>query len=316
MTATNPYGSATTASQTLVLAVGAATQLVFTTTPASTANGVAFSAQPVVQVEDSGGNVVTSPSASVTLGIASGAGTLGGCTTNPLTTTSGVATFAGCEITGTAASYTLSATSSGLTTGTSGSISITGTLHLVFTTPGTTTNGVAFTAQPVVKTENSSNAVVTTASAPITLAVAPGSGTVACTTNPLTATAGVATLPGVSHRPPRYLHPHCGQYRADHGHLGNITINVGSATQLVFTTSPGNSTNGVAFSAQPVVKVEDSGGNVVPLRRLGHAHRLVGHTELHHQPAERRRAVWPPSPGARSPARPARATASPPPGAG
>ena len=181
------------------------TKLVFTTTPGTTSNGVTFSAQPVVQVEDAGGNVVTSPSASVTLSIASGAGTLG-CTTNPLTTTSGVATFAGCEITGTAANYTLSATSTGLTSATSGSISITGTLKLVFTTtPGTTNNGVVFTAQPVVKIENSSSAVVTTASAPITLAVATGSGTLACTTNPVTATARRGHLRRLCHHRHRRL---------------------------------------------------------------------------------------------------------------
>ena len=76
----------------------------------------------------------------------------GGCTTNPLNATSGVATFVGCEITGTPTTYTLSAASTGFPTATSGNISITGTLHLVFTaTPGTTNNGVVFTTQPAVK---------------------------------------------------------------------------------------------------------------------------------------------------------------------
>ena len=156
-----------------------------------------FGAQPVVEVEDSGGNVVTSSSASVSLSIASGTGTLN-CTTNPVTATSGVATFAGCEITGTAGTnFSLSATSTGLTGDTSNTFTITGTLKLVFTTtPGTTNNGVVFSAQPVVKIENSGSAVVTTASAPITLGVATGSGTLNCTTNPVTATAGVATFAG------------------------------------------------------------------------------------------------------------------------
>ena len=50
-------------SNTFALATGSATQLVFTTTPGTTSNGVAFTSQPVVKVEDSGGNVVASPSA-------------------------------------------------------------------------------------------------------------------------------------------------------------------------------------------------------------------------------------------------------------
>ena len=104
VTATNPYGtSSPTGTQTLVLGAGSggATKLAFSTTPGTTNNGVTFSAQPVVHVENASGTLVTSSSASVTLSIASGTGTLN-CTTNPVTAVSGVATFAGCEITGTA----------------------------------------------------------------------------------------------------------------------------------------------------------------------------------------------------------------------
>ena len=61
--------------------------------------------------------MVTRSSASVTLSIASGTGTLN-CTTNPAHRARGVATFAGCEITGTAGTASrLSATSTGLTVG-------------------------------------------------------------------------------------------------------------------------------------------------------------------------------------------------------
>jgi hypothetical protein len=34
---------------------------------------------------------------------------------------------------------------------------------------------------------------------------------------------------------------------------------VGSATKLAFTTNPSSSTAGTAFTAQPVVSVEDAG---------------------------------------------------------
>src|SRR5206468_3777992 len=88
----------------------AATKLVFTTQPGGTiTGGTAFSQQPVVKVEDAGGNVVTSDSSTqVTLAIGTNpsSGTLT-CTTNPVTVTNGVATFAGCKIDKAGSGYTL-----------------------------------------------------------------------------------------------------------------------------------------------------------------------------------------------------------------
>ena len=80
----------------------------------------------MVTVEDASGNTVTSSSASVTLAIATqpGSGAALTCTTNPVTAVSGVATFAGCTIVGTAGSYTLSATSTGLTTATTNAFAV------------------------------------------------------------------------------------------------------------------------------------------------------------------------------------------------
>ena len=81
VSATNPFGTGSaTLTQTLALAAGSASQLVFTTSPGNSTNGVAFSTQPVVKVEDSGGNVVTGSSASILLSPSSGSL---GCTTRP-----------------------------------------------------------------------------------------------------------------------------------------------------------------------------------------------------------------------------------------
>ena len=70
----------------------------------------------------------------------------------------GVATFAGCAITGTAGSYTLSTTGPGLTTGTSTSLTIsagTATQLVIATEPSATENsGAALAQQPVVKVED------------------------------------------------------------------------------------------------------------------------------------------------------------------
>ncbi len=114
--------------------LGAATQLAFTTQPVGgVAEGINFATQPKVSVEDSAGNVVTGDTGPVTLSIATytagnggiAQGTLG-CTNLTVNAVAGVATFAGCNITGTAAAgtYTLNAARTGLTTATSGNVSV------------------------------------------------------------------------------------------------------------------------------------------------------------------------------------------------
>ncbi len=186
----------------------------FTTSPGNSTNGVNFTNQPVVKVEDSGGNVVSS-SASITLTPSSG--TLS-CTTNPLNATSGVASFAGCNLVGTATSgYSVSAAATGLTGATSSptfSLATGSASQVVFTTsPGNSTNGVNFTNQPVVKVEDSGGNVVSS-SASITLT--PSSGTLSCTTNPKNAIERRGQLRRV--QPRRHGHlglqPHRGQSAA------------------------------------------------------------------------------------------------------
>src|SRR5208283_5221657 len=138
--------------------------------------------QPVVTVEDASGNTVTSSAASITLAIATqpGSGAALACTTNPLAASSGVASFAGCKITGKAGSYTLSATSAGLTSATTNSFTITfgaATQLAVTTQPNGGANGTAWATQPVVTVEDASGNTVTSSAASITLAIAtqPGS---------------------------------------------------------------------------------------------------------------------------------------------
>jgi hypothetical protein len=81
--------------------VGPAAKLAFTTQPSSPANhGTAFAQQPVVSVEDAGGNVVNGDNTTVvSLGLAGGApGAKLTCTTVPAHVSNGVATFGGCSI--------------------------------------------------------------------------------------------------------------------------------------------------------------------------------------------------------------------------
>ena len=112
------------------------TQLAFQTQPSSSAGaGVTFSSQPVIEIEDAKGNIVTSATNTVTLAAytnstcttpASGTFTI---TNNGLAASSGVASFAGVNygvtLTGPSTTIYIGASSSGLTSACSNAITIT-----------------------------------------------------------------------------------------------------------------------------------------------------------------------------------------------
>jgi len=178
-----------------------ASKLVFTTQPGGGTGGTAWTMQPKVTVEDGAGNTVTSSSALITLTPSSGTLT---CTTNPLAASSGVATFAGCNINKSGTGYTLTATSSGLTSATSSAFNITvgSAAQVAFTTqPGGGTAGTAWSQQPVVTLQDAGGNTVTGTAQTVTLAIQnnPGSGTLTCTGGLSKATTtGVATFAGCS----------------------------------------------------------------------------------------------------------------------
>ncbi|HEY3841954.1 MAG TPA: hypothetical protein VGL48_01775 [Acidimicrobiales bacterium] len=179
----------------------------------------------------------------------------------------GVVTFSNCGTT-LAGYYTLTA-SNGTLTVTSNPFTVNPgpPTQLVFTTqPGNGTGGSAFSTQPVVAVEDAFGNQVTTDSSSVTLAIGtnPGPGHLTCTSNPLNATSGIATFTGCA------IDKAAAGYTltASDGTLtaatsSPLTVSVGPAAQLVFTTSPGNGIGGAALSTQPVVAVEDAGGNTV-----------------------------------------------------
>ena len=249
------------------ISIGAASQLAFTTSPAASTGGIGFTLQPQVAIQDAGGNKVTaSPNFSVTLAINSGSGTLS-CTTNPITSSSGVASFAGCKITlGTQGSFTLKASAAGLSPATSTAFTVAGSASKVAFTasPSASVSNVVFPTQASVAIEDSSGDVVTNAASAVTLAINTGSGTLACTSNPVTSSGGKATFAGC---------------KITLGTQGAFTLKAtvsglttgtslsftvaGAAAKLAFIASPGASTGGYAFAAQPSVAIEDSSGDLV-----------------------------------------------------
>ena len=95
LTATDTGDSLTNTSSAFDVTVGAPALLVFTTQPGDATAGSSFGTQPVVTIEDAGGNTITTDTSSITLAVATGLGSLSDCTS---TTTAGVATFNGCSI--------------------------------------------------------------------------------------------------------------------------------------------------------------------------------------------------------------------------
>ena len=259
-----------------VSGVGPAAQLVFSTEPTgvgSSSASTAFSGQPAITVEDSYGNVITNPTATVALSISSGT-TLGGATVPETLSncTSSIVnkvaiTFTGCAGSAYANGLTLTATTTTGTTFTvtSTSFNITGAAsQLVFAVqPAAGASGTAFTTEPVINVEDASGNIVTAATAQITLttsggallycsSLAPNQGVVtvtSCTFSGLVGTSYTMTASesGLTSATSTAFSP---------------TI-YGAASKLVFTTNPTAGLSGSTFTTQPVIKVEDSGGNVV-----------------------------------------------------
>ena len=267
LAATNAGDNLNTTSSSFAVGTGVPNQLAFTTEPGSATGGTAFAAQPVVTIEDPGGNTVTTATSTVTLAIGSGPGTLSGCAA---TTTAGVASFSGCSI-NTAGSHTLMATDASLTAATSNPFNVavgTGTHLAVTTSPAGATGGTAFVTQPVVAVEDAGNNIVTANTSTVTLSITAatpttgGPGTLTCT--PTAATNGVAAFTGCSIDTAGTGY----ELHAVDGSLGfanssAFNVAVGTGTHLAVTTSPAGATGGTAFVTQPVVAIKDAGGNTV-----------------------------------------------------
>lgn len=250
--------------------LGAATQLVFTTSPGGTiTGGSAFGTQPIVTARDASNNTVTDYSGTVTLSIVSGTGTAG-ATLSSCTGTlrNGVTTFSGCKIDRSGSNYRLRA-SDGTLSGDSASFSVSvgSTAALVFTTsPAGASGGSAFTTQPVVTAVDAGGNTVTGFSSTVTLSILSGTGTSGASLANCNSSRrnGVTTfdsceidLAGSGYQ----LHASTsGGLRAD---SAGFDVVVGAVNSLAFTTQPAGAVVRAAFTTQPVVTAQDAGGNTV-----------------------------------------------------
>lgn len=170
-----------------------ADRLVFTTQPASTTAGQTM-ANVVVEARDGLGTTDTNFTANIALTIASGTGTLNGTTT--VAATAGVSTFSTLSI-NQADTFTLDADSAGLTTGTSGSFTISPDVDatLVFIQQPTNVMVSAVISPPITVQVRDQFGNPTTSTANVTLSINnnPGGATLGGTATQAAAS-GVATF--------------------------------------------------------------------------------------------------------------------------
>jgi hypothetical protein len=204
ITATRTSGDALTPGDSASFTVnpGVATTLAFTTHPANTVAGSNLTGPPTVAVQDNFGNTVTSSTASISVAIGTnpGGGILSGTTMK--STTGGVASFDDLTINKTGAGYTLTASSTGLTSATSSAFNISpgAASALAFTTqPGDVNIGAPISGPPTIAVQDAFGNTVTSSTASITAAIEdnPGGGTLSGTTSK-NAVAGVASFNDLS----------------------------------------------------------------------------------------------------------------------
>src|SRR5439155_1014423 len=195
-------GFVSVTSGSVTVTAGAATQLTLTIQPSGTAqSGVPFGQQPVVQLRDGAGNLVSQAGVTVTAAIATGGGTLGG-TVTATTNGSGVASFTDLSISGTAGDRRLTCRATGLTPAVSGTINVgSGAATQLAVTPqpsATAESGVAFAQQPVVQLRDGDGNAVNQAGVTVTAAIATGGGTLSGTVTAATNGSGVASFTNLS----------------------------------------------------------------------------------------------------------------------
>ena len=156
--------------QTLPTSSGTASQLIFMSQPSAATYNSVFVNQPVVEVEDSSNNVVTSDLSPITMTITSGTGTSGASLSGCVgIETSGVISWSGCSINMLGTSYRLTVSGPNGLTGQSAAFSVTplqlGVPGITQVVPSATTAGavtISYTGSSNAPTGQTYNAVACT----------------------------------------------------------------------------------------------------------------------------------------------------------
>jgi trimeric autotransporter adhesin len=237
----------------------------FVAAPTAATPGVEFATQPIVEVDDVAGNVITDATDPITLALSAADRAEGrlACLNMSVVPIAGVATFAGCQIDQPGTAYRLTATASALD-GASGRFAVIGpaTQLEVVQQPaqavaGDTLSGI------VVAVEDSAGNVITDSDATISV-------TVNQNAESLTGTTSLAVVDGVAAFSDLAIGTSAGGYRLTMKASGlkstttaPFDVTTGAGTQLVFTRQPSGAKAGKSWSTQPIVSVEDAYGNVL-----------------------------------------------------
>jgi hypothetical protein len=252
------------------ISAGAAAKLAFS--PSAPGPGTAGSAIPsvLVQVQDTFGNVVTTAnSGSVTMSIAAGSAqssfTSG---TTSVAVSSGVASFSNLVV-NTAGTYTLTATPSAISGVTSAVNSSSFTVNpaaassiLISTQPpASATAGTNFTVGATLK--DSFGNIATTSSGPVTLAIGtnPSGGTLTCTSDPLSASAGVATFSCSINKSGTGYTLTASASGTTSATTTALTITAGAGAKLAVTSTAFSATAGTSPTSAFTTTLEDNYGN-------------------------------------------------------
>jgi hypothetical protein len=264
--ATGPTGASSTAFN---IVVGAASQLVFTVQPAaSTTAGATITPTIQVTAQDAAGNTVPTFSGSVTVAIASGTGTSGAVLSGTLTVgaVNGLASFSTLSINKSGTGYRLTATSTGVSAGTSATFVITAGVatQLGFTVqPVTTIAGRNITPAVKVAAQDALGNTVTSFTSSITVAIGTNpSGGILGGTKVVTAVAGVATFSTLTIDKTGIGYTLTATRAGLTGATSTaFNITAGTATKLAFTVQPVSTAALAPITPAVQVTAQDALGN-------------------------------------------------------
>jgi hypothetical protein len=247
---------------TVTLTYGAATKLSITAPAAGAANDVAFTTQPVVTVQDVSGNTVAN--STIAIAANSSGGVLGGTLTR--NAVAGVATFTNLKLTGNAANYSLTFTSSGISSDSQSIVLGAGAasqLVLIQNALGASSR-IAFATQPIVEIQDASGNRVPGTTDTITVS---SSGATLGGDTSMAAVDGTATFANNANG--LRLSGTIGTYTLTFAATGlasatqQITLSFGTPSQLIVQTAAAQAQAGLAFGTQPVIRVADADGNTI-----------------------------------------------------
>ncbi|MHC9541815.1 MAG: SUMF1/EgtB/PvdO family nonheme iron enzyme [Vulcanimicrobiota bacterium] len=167
-------GFADVSSGTFNVTPGAAHHLTFTQDPRNVAAGASITPAMTVEIRDANENLVTSATDNVTIAILNNPGRSTPSGTTTRAAASGVATFEDVSLNKVSTGYTLQASATGITSGTSGGFNVTpGTAHELhfLQQPTNVDKGTVITPAVTVEVYDSFGNKVTTSTAAVTMAI-------------------------------------------------------------------------------------------------------------------------------------------------